>query len=202
MNRFNIHEIHDITVFDSGKKKELFTFNTWCKSVADSFPDGEFNLEGDKAVPHFQHIDLSFPGPFTSNGRHSGSSWLELWIPINEAGLENLRCTQKKGNRGTILFLQGEMKCFTPVLRLDTAAYESSELHELSEIQALVERLTDSNEDEPFETGYDEKDYLNSLMQIKELAEKAISHAKWRLAIKDDEALERIRDWDDGRRWC
>ena len=53
-----------------------------------------------------------------------------------------------------------------------------------------------------FETDYDEKRYLEDLIEIRRLAESAISHAKWRLAIKDDEALARIRDWDDRRRWC
>ena len=94
------------------------------------------------------------------------------------------------------------MRCFSPVLHLNTAAYESSEINELSEIQDIIGRLTDCHEDEPFETDYDEMRYLEDLIEIMRLAESAISHAKWRLAIKDDEALERIRDEDDKRRWC
>ena len=94
------------------------------------------------------------------------------------------------------------MRCFSPVLHLNTATYESSEIYELSEIQALIGRLMDSHEDAPFETGYDEERYLKDLVEIGRLAKSAISHAKWRLAIKDDEALGRIRDEDDKRRWC
>ena len=203
MSRFTIHEIHDITVFDSRKKKELFTINTWCRTVDESFPGGGFCLNQDKDVPHLQHEDLSLTEPFTTSGRQGHSGWKELWIPVDKAGLENFRCTQRRGNRGTILFLHGEMRCFSPVLHLDTATYESSEIDELSEIQALIERLTDSHEDdEPFETDYDEERYLKDLIEIGRLAESAISHARWRLAIKDDEALERIRDGDDRRRWC
>ncbi len=199
MSRFTTHEIHNIAVFDSRKKKELFSFNTWCRSVDESFPGGGFSLEQDKDVPHLQHEDLSLTEPFTTSGRHVHSSWKELWIPVDKAGLEHFSCTQKRGNRGTILFLHGEMRCFSPVLHLDTATYESSEIDELSEIQALIERLTDCHDDEPFETYYSEKRYLKDLVEIRRLAESAITHAKWRLAIKDDEALERIRDGDDRR---
>ena len=202
MNRFTIHEIHDITVFDSRNRKELFTFNTWCRSVDRSFPDGGFSLDQDKDVPHLQHEDLSLTEPFTTAGRHGHSGWKELWIPEDKARLEDFSCTQRRGNRGTILFLHGEMRCFSPILHLETASYESSEIDELSEIQELIGRLTDCHEDEPFETDYDEKRYLEDLIEIRRLAESAISHAKWRLAIKDDEALARIHDWDDRRRWC
>ena len=202
MSSFNIHEIHEITVFDSRKKKELFSFNTWCRSVDESFPGGGFSLEQDKDVPHLQQEDLSLTEPFTTAGRHGHSGWKELWIPEDKTRLENFSCTQRRGNRGTILFLHGKMRCFSPVLHLDTASYESSELDELSEIQALIERLMDNDEDAPFETGYDERRYLEDLVEIRRLAESAISHARWRLAIKDDEALERIRDDDDRRRWC
>ena len=202
MNRFTTHEIHNITVFDSRNRKELFTFNTWCRSVDESFPGGGFSLEQDKDVPHLQHEDLSLTEPFTTAGRHGHSSWKELWIPVDKARLKDFSCTQRRGSRGTIFFLHGEMRCFSPVLHLNTASYDSSEIDELSEIQALIERLTDSDEDKPFETDYDEERYLKDLIEIRRLAESAISHAEWRLAINDEEALERIRDDDDRRRWC
>ena len=104
MNRFTIHEIHDITVFDSRSRKVLFTFNTWCRSVDIFFPGGGFSLDWDKDVPHLQHEDLSLTEPFTTAGRYGHSGWKELWIPEDKARLENFSCTQRRGNRGTILF--------------------------------------------------------------------------------------------------
>lgn len=198
MSRFTIHEIHNITVFDSRKKKELFSFNTWCRSVDESFPGGRFSLDQDEDVPHLQHEDLSLTEPFTTTGRQGHSDWKRLWLPVDKARIEDFSCTQRRGNRGTILFLHGEMRCFSPVLHLNTATYESSEINELSEIQDIIGRLTAL----PVMSVSKLMRLMSTSTKSGRLAESAISHAKWRLAIKDDEALERIRDEDDKRRWC
>lgn len=202
MKTFRISDLNRIIIYDAVRHKELFTFSPLSRSVLESSEDKMFTFRDGTDSPILQEKDLSLPHPFFVLITFGSLSSFDLFIPITEEELKNLRCIQKRGNRGTILFVQGQLEHLVPPMRLDVSTYESSELYELNDIYGILERLMDSHEDEPFETDYDEKDYLSSLMHIKELADKAITHAKWRLAISDEDALGAIRDWDDRRRWC
>lgn len=192
MIEFSIDDVRDIVVFDSRTAKEIFSFCAWSRSVVESSANSTFRLlAGD--VPMLEKPDLTLTHPFFT--KPSGYLWLTLYIPEDTAAIRNFHVTQKRDNCRTLLFVQGIMEGLKPPMKLDVAAYESSENRELNSIHAILESLM-------YEADYDGRQYKQALMEIKKLADEAIVHATWRFSLTDDEALEQIRDFDSKRHWC
>ena len=190
MIEFSIDNVRDITVFDSRTAKEIFSFCTWSRSVVESSANSTFRLLAGDA-PMLEKPDLTLPHPFFI--KPAGSLWLTLYIPEETAAIRGFHITQKHDSCRTLLFVQGVMEGLKPPMKLDVCTYESNEHRELNRIHEILKSLM---------SDYDGRRYKQTLIEIKKLADEAIAHATWRLSLTDDEALEKIRDFDPKRSWC